>query len=283
MSTMNYTIDGNFITDLALEKLYYQNDLSSAVALLKGCLVNSDIPEEEITLIALRILNKEIRIEGTYPGNDYGIVEKKPFDSQLSNISEHINKLSAELDKYKKLADDSQAELAFINENLSESDKIYLDSLYEENYGEQLFPDTILDKMNNTLADFIKYTETVADDDYGWLEPDGTFHPVSFAEHEKFAVDFLNEHYPFMDYAHMYLRSSTVNGKSEHEHIDGGDVLVYSLGWILLHNPYRTVSNPVIIERDLARRITTKQKDFLTEYFTKRNLVNMLNEILKGD
>ena len=271
MSKMTYTINGDFITNLALEKFYCQNDLSSAITLLKGCLVNPEIPENEIIAIALRILNKEVCINGTYPGDDYGIIEKKPFDPQLSNISEHINKLSAELDKYKKIANDSQAELAFINENLSESDKTYLDALYEENYGERLFPDTVLTKMDNALANFIEYTKTVADDDYGWLEPDGTFHPVPFLEHEKFAVDFLNEHYPFETHAEMYLKSSTVNSKSEHEHIDGGDVLVYSLGWILLHNPRRE-ANWLDLEYDPSRRITTKQKDFLTEYCTKRNL-----------
>lgn len=281
MSKMTYTIDGGFITDLALEKFYCQNDLSAAITILKSCLINPEIPENEITLIILRILNKEIRIKGTYPDDDYGITENETFDPQLSHISEHIRELSADLDKYKTLAHNTQAELAFINENLSESDKIYLNELYEESYGERLFADTPLAEMDNALADFIEYTKIVADDDYGWLEPDGTFHPVPFAEHEKFAVDFLNEHYPFETNAHMYCH--LFKAKGEPEHIDGGDVLKYSLGWILIHNPHRTISDPAQVDRDFSRRLTTNQKDFLTEYFTKRNLISALNEIIASD
>ena len=271
MGNLTYSIDGSFITDLALEKLYYQNDLSAAISLLKSCLVNPEIPESETTTVILRILNKEMRIKGTYPDDDYGVVETDTFDPQFSHISEHISKLSTELDNYKTVANNCQAELAFLNENMSESDKAYLDALYEENYGQRLFPDTPLAKIDNALANFIEYTKNTNDDDYGWLEPNGTFHPVSFLEHEKFAVDFLNEHYPFETHANIYLKSSTVNGKTEHEHIDGGDVLVYSLGWILLHNPRRE-ANWFDLEHDPSRRITTKQKDFLIEYCTKRNL-----------
>lgn len=113
---LSYSINGEFITDLALEKLYYQNDLSGAIELLKSCLVNPEIPESETMTTILRILNKEMRIEGTYPNDDYGVVETSEFDPQLSHISEHISKLSAELDEYKTTSNDYQSKLAFISE-----------------------------------------------------------------------------------------------------------------------------------------------------------------------
>lgn len=277
MENLSYSIDGRFITDLALEKFYYQNDFSAAVNLLKNCLVNPEVPESEIMMTIMRILNKEMRIEGTYPGDNYGVVELTAFDPNFSHISKHINELSAELEKNKTLADDSHTKLEFIQENLTSSEKIYLNELYKENFQETLFPDSPFNRtLDTALADFIEHAKNERDDDYGWLEPDGTFHPVKFAEHEEFAVNFLKEHYPFDDKKHtpLYYHSFETD---KPEYISGGDVLIYSLGWILIHNPMRGTATA---EHDPARRITVKQKEFLIEYYTKRNLLDKLNKVL---
>lgn len=277
MENLSYSIDGRFITDLALEKFYYQNDFSAAVNLLKNCLVNPEVPESEIMMTIMRILNKEMCIEGTYPSNNYGVVELTAFDPNLSHISEHISKLSSELEKCKTLADNFQTKFAFISENLAMSDKIYLNELYKENFQETLFPDSPFNRtLDTALADFIEHAKNERDNDYGWLEPDGTFHPVKFAEHEEFAVNFLKEHYPFDDKKHTPLYYHSFEADKP-EYISGGDVLIYSLGWILIHNPMRGTATA---EHDPARRITVKQKEFLTEYYTKRKLPDKLNEIL---
>lgn len=277
MGNLSYSIDGRFITDLALEKFYYQNDFSAAVNLLKSSLVNPEIPESEIVMTVMRILNKEMRIEGAYPSDNYGVAELTAFDPNFSHISKHISELSTKLEKNKTLADNYQTKFEFIQENLTSSEKIYLNELYKENFQETLFSDSPFNKtLDTVLADFIEHAKCERDDDYGWLEPDGTFHPVKFAEHEEFAVNFLKEHYPFDDEKHtpLYYHSFAAD---KPEYISGGDVLIYSLGWILLHNPTRGTATA---EHDPAHRITAKQKEFLTEYYTMRNLPEKLNEIL---
>lgn len=101
---------------------------------------------------------------------------------------------------------------------------------------------------------------------YGWLAPDGAFHPVDFGEHQAWASQYLLNQYR--------------NGKIDLE-ISGepGDVLC-KIGFVLLHNPY---GNNFSVTRDMSKRITKKQKEFLIEYFESRNMNDWLNKIYQEE
>lgn len=69
------------------------------------------------------------------------------------------------------------------------------------------------------------------------------------------------------------------DSEGDRHRITDRDVLIRSLNWILLDNPYQGLAQ---IRRDLSKRMTTKQREFLHEYFTKRDRiedVNALNEM----
>lgn len=108
--------------------------------------------------------------------------------------------------------------------------------------------------------DTVKHTT----EDYGWLEPDGTFHEVEWGLHQQWASDYLNENYPYKDNRDLHWRVDE-NGKKHH--MCDGDVLIYKLHWILLDSPCQGLAYPTT---DPAREMTKAQKEFLYDYYMER-------------
>ena len=83
------------------------------------------------------------------------------------------------------------------------------------------------------------------------MAPDGTFYPVEFGNHQAWASEYLLKLYS--------------NGQISDEQArpkDNGDVgdLLTDMGWILIHNPH---GYNFKITRNLSKRVTNKQKDYL--------------------
>lgn len=96
-----------------------------------------------------------------------------------------------------------------------------------------------------------KETENKSEENYGWLAPDGTFYPVGFGNHQLWASEYLLRLY--------------CEGKISYEQArceDNGNVgdLLTDMGWILIHNPH---GYDFKITRNLSKRVTNKQKDYL--------------------
>ena len=87
--------------------------------------------------------------------------------------------------------------------------------------------------------------------DYGWLEPDGTFHNVKWGDHEGWANNYLQKNLSVEEYRHVIFGGKDV--------MSAGDYLT-TKGWVLLHNPSMGIAFPT---RDSTKRYTKPQKDFL--------------------
>ena len=111
--------------------------------------------------------------------------------------------------------------------------------------------------------------------DYGWLEPNGTWHPVKWGYHSSWAKEYLDEHYPFKDCASLYWH---VDDNGVRHHIVNGDVLIYSLGWILLDNPYQGLAR---VTRNTSKDMTKDQKDFLFTYYLERGRNEEANKLFE--
>ena len=265
---VHFSIEGSFITNLARERFYQNHDLGGAIKLLTNCLQCDELTDEDILMLSLKILNGNAEIVGTYPNDDYGInyINK---DSNFDLIEE-INHMSKTI---KRLESESQknlqkflAVLHFLD--LSEYRLKELETKYYSCYGEHLFPnlaaqyDTdlqLIDKYNkqNPVESFISHMKNAKDDDYGWLEPDGTYHPVEWARHSEWAAEYLNKHYPFKTHANMYW---ITDANGHRRHVVNGDCLVYQLHWVLLHNPHQGIAYP---QYDTLHGMTKAQKEFL--------------------
>ena len=288
---LHFSIEGPFITNLARERFYQNHDLSGAVKLLMECLQCDSLTEEKRFLLALRIINGTAEIVGTYPGDDYGVNELKDKDSsfgliqKIDNMGQKIKQLEEEsqnnLQKFLTLLD-------FLD--LPEYKLRELENKYYSLYGKHLFPDLELgcypdstlqaiNKFNkqDPVSSYISHTKNAREDDYGWLAPDGTYYPVPWGEHAKWAQEYLDEHYPFRENAGMYW---VTDSNGDRRHVVNGDCLIYKLHWVLLDNPYQGVAKP---QYDPVHGLTKAQKEFLYDYYIERNLHEQANELYDNE
>lgn len=82
--------------------------------------------------------------------------------------------------------------------------------------------------------------------------------------HAKWAGEWLEEHTPFKEHPEIYWR---IGKDGRKHHITGGDVLVFSPGWILMDSLWQGLAKPTMS----PEKATTKaQKEFLYDYFMER-------------
>ena len=118
------------------------------------------------------------------------------------------------------------------------------------------------DREQQQIDNFLKRMMDVKEHttaDYGWLEPDGTFHGVEWGEHQCWADRYVEENFP----------------EQYEEILEAGDWLV-DRGWVLLHNPSQGVA---FATGSLVRDMTKAQKEFLYDYYTERDCKREANEI----
>lgn len=269
MRNLSFSIQGEFITQLAREKCHNEGSFEYAVELLMNCMMTDELSEKEIRLMAIEILNGEAELHGTYPGEDYGFryLDKKDEEWSIENT---LRKLIREKKAAKESFEDLLSKYDFISENLSLYEKNRLDSDYYALFDESLFEDCKYDDeeenlYSGILESYMKRQKCNTEDDYGWLEPNGTFHPVEWGEHQKWADEWLQN----------------VLSEDEYEKIDiymAGDYLIEKKGWVLLHNPAQGIAIPT---KDATKRYTKAQQDFLYQYYIDRNCHKEANSIFE--
>lgn len=283
---MKFSIDGQFITNTSREMLTYSKNPKNAVNLLMSSLQGPMLSNDERFLLALKILNKDASIAGIYTGSsddEYGV---EPSIHDLPDITTE-NVLFKEFEKIKNERDAAIAEkekamnrLLYIFENASTYDMYRLKKEYREEYDEPLFFE---EEIPEPISEYLENTQH--EDNYGWLEPNGEFHPVPWCEHQDWADNYLKEHYPRYDNEDNVIEKNTVLytliGKDGNiNNIVCGDVLIYKLGWILLHNTCQGIANYVT---DPKRNMTKAQREFLYQYYIDRHENEKANELYTDD
>lgn len=112
-------------------------------------------------------------------------------------------------------------------------------------------------KIDEQLQEYIeRKTDVEAEkrEPYGFITPEGEFHPVEWCEHESFALRYIDEH---------GLRDSWENNEDYH-HL-ATDYLVYVKGWLLLNNPGQ--GKPKLTSG--YKPMTKAQREALFDYYIK--------------
>ena len=104
--------------------------------------------------------------------------------------------------------------------------------------------------------------------DYGWLEPSGTFHLVEWGEHEEWACEQVK--------LKNWFEEWVLHGTSSLHSF--GDFLVYRRGWVLLHNPAHGLAIPTASD---TKPLTKAQREFLFDYYTERDRPDMAKKYLE--
>ena len=141
--------------------------------------------------------------------------------------------------------------------------------------GEETAEDRQQDALDSFMARMMDEEEHTTED-YGWLEPNGTFHAVEWGNHQEWANDYLDKNLTQEErFAAMVEINASGMVKSSPDVIGAADYLVRR-GWVLLHNPQQGIAIPT---RDITRECTKAQKEFLYDYYMERNRENEANAI----
>ena len=138
--------------------------------------------------------------------------------------------------------------------------------------GEETAEDRQQDALDSFMARMMDKEDHITED-YGWLEPNGTFHGVEWGAHQDWTQNYMNEKFPeeAMD-GDIDLQTKCNVGL-----IGAGDWLV-ERGWVLLHNPSQGIAYPT---KNSVREYTKAQKEFLYDYYMERGCKEEANAIWK--
>lgn len=273
---LHFSVQGEFITNLALEQCYESNRIAYAIRLLMGCLHADGQSEADCLWLAIQVLSGKLAIKGTYPGPDYRIEEIEHPDPRY-DLTAKLHDLVAELHAKDQQIYSLTQKLNCVAEALDSEQKLRkINQVWREDYGESddIFPDVGYNlsmpknPILSSMLDSYLTQERIGrrSDDYGWLDPQGRFYPVDWGEHQGWAFRYLQKTEPS-----QWKHRESVN--------EGGDYLV-SKGWILLHSPHAGVP---VVTHDPVRPMTKAQREFLFGYYTDRNLHDMAKRYLEDD
>lgn len=304
--TLSFSICGDFITDSARDRFYQDHDLMGAIRILMGATTTDQLTETEHIILCLEILMGAKSIVGVYPGDDYGIEEsddigdKNPLMLFLETVQKHLDKTQ----EIESELNDVTKKFSYVLRDVPDYKLDRLATEYQMEYDEPLFPDmerpklvdiykkidvlnernsivkAVTGKNSDELLDTViqknRYSEELQETDYGWLEPNGTYHPVTWGDHQAWARKWLDKNRPEKEYPDLY--GETPQERHRAIIMTPGDVLVNKLHWILLHSPQNGTARYIVSDKSA---MTKAQREFLYDYYTKRNLTRQANELYK--
>lgn len=266
---VTFDIRGEFITQLAKEWFYCENrGYDKVMELLFSCMEGTEQSEKEIQRLAEDILLGRAALVGSTRDNSYHMEvyepDEQPEQPNRFNVFKKMTVLSKKLKDTKKELQKMQEWYAVAMEHVPEYQKNNVlketDQPIESRFGNSMldsFMERVMDKEEHTT------------EDYGWLEPNGTFHEVEWGEHQDWATDYVKENFP-NESEEIGMQVNTGTGL-----IGDGDFLV-ERGWVLLHSPSQGIAYPT---RNPAKRYTKAQQEFLYDYYTERGKEREANAV----
>lgn len=279
---LTFSIQGEFITQLAREKCA-EGEWDYAMNLLLSCMDGTGLSKRKLRQMAFSILNGEARLKGTYPEKDYGFeyldepLKYVSVGNIFSRLLSELNEAKTDVQKYQ---DRYSVAMEYVPEY--EWDEVLKETGQKPDNEDipngALMALAKLTGENDPLGSYMKRmtdTSKHSTEDYGWLEPNGTFHNVSWGEHLDFAQEWLEKNHPEI------AEDSDVDMqiKCNVGLIGASDWLV-ERGWVLLHNPSQGIAFPT---KNPLKPYTKAQKEFLYDYYMERNCPEKANEIFKEE
>lgn len=299
--TLTFSITGEFVTKTAREWLFEDHKPYAVVEeFLLSCMIGTDIPIKTLKRMAQDVLLGRARFIGNTADGTYDYETIEDSDESLSNKF---------FDKWNK----SQIDFDEITEKYNYATHLYLDlydSLTRYINGDEELEDVEFQQNKRImidLADSLKYVYHAAnaavdfanskdssthdilldsflkadkfEDNYGFVKPDGTFIPVEWCNHLEYGEQAVKENGWEDEFNKWQLgdihSNHTYNGLCAET-----DFIVYEKGWILLHSPAQGIAIPTYNE---TKGMTKAQRDFLFDYYIKRNEETLANKYWKED
>lgn len=252
---VSFCIDGKWFTDYLRNSFLYENQSYEwVIEVLGECIKGPNgLDNNRITQMAQDIILGRSRFTGNSGDGSFKYLDgsdepiKPDFFRRYANMSKELkSEREARID-----ADEAWQELALVVKG-----EIKRDDCESKRNVELLKPTPAEEYIERMISD---------DEDtppYGFITPDGTFHEVQWADHERFAGDYIRAH----DGWESIL---------EHGVHTGTDYLVLVKGWLLLHNPRQ--GKPILTSGD--KPMTKAQREALFDYYTNYGMEKEANAL----
>lgn len=273
---LSFDIHGEFITQIAREWFYSgEKDFDKIMEILMDSMTGTDTPEAQIRRYAEDILIGRAALKGstaagTYHLETYEPGEEEPMMGNMNIWKQVVMRKNAEK-RLERATERWNTAMEYIPEQAQREIRRALGEETEEDRQQRS-----LDSFISRMTDEDEHTT----EDYGWLEPNGTFHAVEWGDHQEWANNYLEENLTEEERFNAMLEIN-VSGmaKCNADVIGAGDYLVRR-GWVLLHNPSQGIAIPT---RDVYREYTKAQKEFLYDYYMERGCKKEANAIWQED
>lgn len=271
-----FSVQGEFITNLAREWLFCEGkDFEKIIELLESCMCGSEMSEKQIRRYAEDVLIGRAELKGDSATGTFHLctydADEQPEVEDSMNIFLQLTKAKQEKRETQKELDKMREWYLVAMEHLTERQQREV----MKETGQEIPDDYGLSDALQSFIDRMTSEKEHSTEDYGWLEPDGTFHEVEWAEHQNFAEEFIREHMTDEDWIAAGIHQP---GQFMSDSLyTFGDYLI-ERGWVLLHNPSQGIAFPT---KKPEKRYTKAQKEFLYDYYMERGREREANEIWK--
>lgn len=269
--SLSFNIQGKFITRLAREWLFYEGkDIELVMDLLLSCMGGTDMKPEELKRYAEDILLGRADFDGNTADGTFHMTTYDPSEHpEVPEQFDIFRRLSVEIARRKKAEEERDRYREWYSVAMEYVPEFAQNEVLEETgqpiksrYGNDMlgsFMERMMDKKEHST------------EDYGWLEPDGTFHEVEWGNHQEWAQRYIEENFPEVaedDDVDMQTKCNVGL-------IGAGDWLV-ERGWVLLHSPSQGIAQPT---KNPVKRYTKKQQEFLYDYYMERGKEREANAV----
>ncbi len=269
--SLSFNIQGKFITRLAREWLFCEGkDIELVMNLLLSCMSGTDMKPEELKRYAEDILLGRADFDGNTADGTFHMITYDPSEQpKASEQFDIFRRLSVEIARRKKAEEERDRYREWYSVAMEYVPEFAQNEVLEETgqpiksrYGNDMlgsFMERMMDKKEHST------------EDYGWLEPDGTFHEVEWGNHQEWAQRYIEENFPEVaedDDVDMQTKCNVGL-------IGAGDWLV-ERGWVLLHSPSQGIAQPT---KNPVKRYTKKQQEFLYDYYMERGKEREANAV----
>lgn len=247
--------------------------------MLLSCMGGTEMSEKELRRRAEDVLIGRAEFsgntaDGTFCMTAYDANEQPDIPERFNifcRYSEEIRKRK-EAEKEKEMYMEWYAvAMEYVPESLKNEVRRETGQPIESRYGSDL-----LDGFMERMMDGEKHST----EDYGWLDPGGTFYEVEWGNHQEWANNYLKEHLSEEEQKAALIEIN-VSGmaKSGTDIIGAADYLVRR-GWVLLHNPSQGIAVPT---RNPLKRYTKAQQEFLYDYYMERGKEKEANAVYEEE
>lgn len=186
---ISFDIHGEFITQLAREWFYTgEKSHEKVIEILMDSMTGTDTPEAQIRRYAEDILLGRAALKGSTAAGTYHLETYEPGEEEQMPQSMNIWK---EVERRKKAEKDLRRMIErwdVAMDHISESTQRAI----RKELGEETAEDRQQDALDSFMARMMDEEEHTTED-YGWLEPDGTFYGVEWGAHQEWAQNYMSE------------------------------------------------------------------------------------------